>query len=263
MQSLREMWSNKSKKIHSRSANIKGYLGGFQGLDVDADEIDYNSNSHAKGKNVRSCPVPRTQSLVSVLVEIPEDLDTARFPSRYEQDGSRFNSPTSRMNQHLKEQQFGRQSSNTNRSAAVAEIGNNLMDIDNYMLSVFHMNDDASVYTKATTDASLSSSNSSSSTASTRRRHRGAFRMRKKGIRRNDDSLEKCNNMNRNGKGYNWMESMKKSSMNIFVDGEDAWTPSKGWHIANDKTVWDLKPDGHWNDRHPIFDSIKKERLEI
>jgi len=257
------MWSNKTKKIRSRSANVKGYLGGFRGLDVDTDEIDCNINSHAKEPNVRSCSGPKTQSLVSVLVQIPEDLDTARFPLRNEEDAGPFKYRTSKMNHHLKEQESGRLSCNTNESAAVAEIGNNLMDIDNYMLSVFHMNDDASVYTKATADASLSSSNSSCSTASTRRRHRGAFRMRKKKIGRNDDILEQCNNMNRNGKGCNWLESMKESSMNIFVDGEDAWTPSKGWHIANDKTVWDLKPDRHWNDRHPIFDSVKRERLEI
>ena len=56
---------------------------------------------------------------------------------------------------------------------------------------------------------------------------------------------------------------MKKSSMNIFVDGGDGWTPTNGWRVASKKSTWDLKPDGLFNDKDPIFDSIKKERLEI
>jgi len=257
------MWSNKGKSIHDRSANIKSYLGGFHGLNEDAEEIDNenDNDSLSKETDTTSCSVPNTQSPVSALFEIPEELDIARFPSRYE-DAGRCASLTTGENQQRKEQEHGRETANTNDSAAVAEIGNNLMDLDNYMLSVFHMNDDASVYTKATTDTSFSSSISSSSTASTRRRHRGAFRDRRD-IRRNDDSLQQHNNTNRNEKGHNWLESMKKSSMNIFVDGEDGWTPSKGWCMANKKTTWDLKPNEHWNARNPIFDSIKKERLEI
>jgi len=248
------MWNNKGKTIH-RSANIKSYLGGFHSLNVAGDEIDnnvddYGSQSSRKTKTV-ACSIPNAKSMVSVLVEIPEELDIARFPSRYEEDAGRFKYPTTKGNQ-----QQSRRSVDTNDSAAVVEIGNNLMDLDNYILSVFHMNDDASVYTKATTDTNFSSSNSSSSTSSTRRRHRGASRNRRGENRR-------CNNTNRIEKGCNWLESMKKSSMNIFVDGEDGWTPTNGWRVASKKSTWDLKPDRVFNDRDPIFDSIKKERLEI
>jgi len=60
--------------------------------------------------------------------------------------------------------------------------------------------------------------------------------------------------------------------MNIFVEGEDGWTPSKGWKKTNTdnrnkdnkKKGWDPNPqDEYWNNCDPIFDSIKHERLEI
>jgi hypothetical protein len=254
------MWSNKGKKLHYRSANIKSHLGGFHGLNVYEDETDSDIDSHTKETENFSSSVPNTQSQVSVLVEIPEEFDLA---SRYEEDADRYRYPSTRGKQQQKEQENCSGSANTNDSAAVAEIGNNLMDLDNYMLSVFHMNDDASVYTKATADTTLSSSNSSSSSVSTRRRHRGAFRNRKREIPKNEDGLQQRNVTNRNEKGNSWLESMKRSSMNMFVDGEDDWTPSKGWSMDQKNPSWDLKPDGHWNDINPIFDSIKKERLEI
>ena len=56
---------------------------------------------------------------------------------------------------------------------------------------------------------------------------------------------------------------MNKSSMNMFVDGEDDWTPGKGWSITQKSPSWDLKTDDHWDEIDPIFDSIQKERLEI
>lgn len=246
------MWSNKAKKIQYRSANIKSHLGGFHVLNVDADEndsdIDIDIDSHTK-------ETENTQSQVSVLVEIPEEFDLA---SRYE-DAGRYRYPSTRGKQQPKEQENCSRSANTTDSAAVAEIGNNLLDLDNYMLSVFHMNDDASVYTKATAETTFSSSNSSSSSVSTRRRHRGAFKSRNKEIPKKDYGLQR----RRNEKGNSWLESMNKSSMNMFVDGEDDWTPGKGWSITQKSPSWDLKTDDHWDEIDPIFDSIQKERLEI
>lgn len=188
---------------------------------------------------------------------IPEELEAAHFPSRYDR----------KKNNGQQQQQHNRRaSSKRDDSAAVAEIGNNIMDLDNYMLSVFHMNDDASIYTKSTADTSLSSSSSCTSASSTRRRHRGAFRNRMKEARqddRDDDSVNNRTVTKRNEKGSTWLESMQKSSKTIFVEGKNGWTPTKGWHTTNESRGWDLKPGGSWNDIDPVFDSIKKQRLEI
>lgn len=254
-----QMWSNKGKNIRKRSANIKSYLGGFRDLNVDADdEVNVNNDNDVtqstttKEIKIVSCSpttTPKTQSQVSgtVLVEIPEEFDIARFPSRIEDNAVGGTTPS----------KTGRKDD----SAAVAEIGNNLMDLDNYMMSVYHMNDDGSA-----TETTFSSSVSSCSTVSTRRRHRGAFRNRRKDVSRNGDNglqQQRNNTTGINEKACGWLESMKKSSMNIFVDGQDNWTPSTGWSSAHKNTAWDSKPDTHWNEKDPIFDSIKKERLEI
>mmetsp|Transcript_34835 Transcript_34835/g.73066 ORF Transcript_34835/g.73066 Transcript_34835/m.73066 type:complete len:251 (-) Transcript_34835:812-1564(-) len=250
------MWANKDKITHKRSANIKGYLGGFRSLPVDDEEdgIETGSLSSAAETNFIASNGP---SVVSVLVEIPEELEAAHFPSRYDR----------KKNNGQQQQQHNRRaSSKRDDSAAVAEIGNNIMDLDNYMLSVFHMNDDASIYTKSTADTSLSSSSSCTSASSTRRRHRGAFRNRMKEARqddRDDDSVNNRTVTKRNEKGSTWLESMQKSSKTIFVEGKNGWTPTKGWHTTNESRGWDLKPGGSWNDIDPVFDSIKKQRLEI
>ena len=145
-------------------------------------------------------------------------------------------------------------------SAAVVEIGNNLMDLDNYMLSAFHMNDDASVFTKATAETGFSSSNSVSSISSTRKRHRGAFRNR---IDRRQDHDNTQLFTNSNKRAHNWVDSMKESSMNVFQDGGNGWTPSSGWRVDDERSGWEKSPDRQWNARDPIFDFVKLERLEI
>jgi len=255
------MFSYKLKKRNNRSANIKRYLGGLQGLNVDADEIDDSSDSQSMGTGIDTCSTPNLQSQVSILLEIPEELDAARSPSRYEDDASRLASTTKKQNQKLKD--HARRSDNSRcDSAAVVEIGSNLMDLDNYMLSAFHMNDDTSVFTKATADTGFSSSNSTSSILSTRNRHRGAFRNRRDTVRFHD-SLKRRDTIHRNKKAHNWLDSMKKSSMDIFQDGGDGWTPSRGWCIVDEKSGWNTNTDRHWNDRDPIFDVVQMERLEI
>ena len=234
------MWSNKvRRKFQSRSANVKSYLGGFQGLNADADDSDHSDNENNNSQHVEVASSPsNAQPLVSVLVEIPEEFDIADAGRTATLANNR--KPNGRRDSSIKDD-----------SAAVSEIGNNLDDLDNYMMSVFHMNDDASVYTKATTDTTFSCSNSSCSTVSTRRRHRGAAKNR----RRDDHLGEK-------EKGSTcWLESMKKSSMNIFLDGEEGWTPKEGWRMTDKKKEWDSKPDGHWNEKDPFFDP-SQQRLE-
>eukprot|EP00531_Pseudo-nitzschia_arenysensis_P008375 CAMPEP_0116131728 /NCGR_PEP_ID=MMETSP0329-20121206/9164_1 /TAXON_ID=697910 /ORGANISM="Pseudo-nitzschia arenysensis, Strain B593" /LENGTH=230 /DNA_ID=CAMNT_0003626185 /DNA_START=154 /DNA_END=846 /DNA_ORIENTATION=+ len=230
------MWSNKGKKkFQKRTANVKSYLGGLQGLNAE------NDNDNNSQKEVSSCSSPISQPLGKVLVEIPEELDIA--------DAGRSTTPT-RNNYNSRSQSQVPKHDTKDDSAAIAEIANDLMDLDNYMMSVFYHSDDASVYTKATADTSYSCSNSSSSTISSRRRHRGAAQNRRRDDRKN--------RLQQTERGTNWLESMRNSSMNIFVDGEDGWTPAKGWSMQK-KKEWESKPDGHWD--APIFDS--KEHSEI
>ena len=229
------MWSNKGKrKIQRKTANVRGYLGGgFQGM---ADENDHSTMTTS------SVTPSKMQSQGSVLVEIPEELDMA--------EASRKVSPLKDDSSHQREVS-NRDSSTKSDSAAVAEISKNLDDLDNYMMSVFYSNDGMSVYTKATTSSTVSVS-SSSSTVSTRRRHRGAALNRSKEIGKAHVA------------GSAWLESMKKSSMNIFVDGEEGWTPKLGWQMTDKKKEWDSKPqDNHWNKKDAMFDSMATERLEI
>jgi hypothetical protein len=250
------MWSNSNRK--AKAVNIKSYLGvgRFTTLSVELEENNESSSSlsNAACNSCQSSSSSLSSKKVSVLVEIPEELDqTARNSMKEVGD-----------------------------SAVVTEIGNNLMDLDNYMLSVFHMENDASsIYTTGTPDtASLSSSSSSStSTVSTRRRHRGAYRSRKEDILKQSQKQHQQQQLDRiiiNKKKHshsnNWIDSMRISSMNIFVEGEDGWTPSKGWKRTStdnkNKDIkrkgWDPNPqDEYWNNCDPIFDSIKHERLEI
>lgn len=242
------MWSNRGKKkIERKTANIKGFLGGgFQGLAADADGCGHSENDHSTSGETSVTPT-KNELQVSVLVEIPEELDIA--------DAGRGVSPLKDDSSH--QEASNRDSSNRDDSAAVAEIGNNLDDLDNYMMSVFHSNDDISVYTSAT-QTTFSCSNSSCSTISTRRRHRGAALNRSKDVRKSKGSIDVSNT------GSAWLESMKKSSMNIFVDGEEGWTPKTGWQMTEKKKEWDSKPeDDHWNKKDVMFDSMATECLEI
>ena len=248
------MFTYKAKRRENRSANVKKYLSGFRGLNLDADEIDDGSDFPSKETGVDTCSIPNSQRAVSVLVEVPEELDlTAK-------DCSHIKHSTSRRNQKLKDR-ISTSENSTSNSAAVVEIGNNLMDLDNYMLSAFHMSDEASLYTKATADTGFSSSNSSSSISSTRKRHKGAFRNRI-GSRRDRENPQRLGILNRNKKAHNWLDSMKESSMNIFEDG-DGWTPSSGWRMADATSAWDMKPDRRWNAKDTMFDCFKTERFEI
>ena len=156
--------------------------------------------------------------------------------------------------------------------SAIQEIENSLSDVDTYLLSIY-MNDDASIYTKAT-DSSFSSSGSVSSTNSTRRRHRGAYHNRRR-ISSSSSSSSSRNGGDKNNKtigGNTWLDTMRESSQNFFVDNQGGWTASKGWQMQPAKKTWDncTQPntttntnDGWWNDVDPIFDSVKEERLEI
>ncbi len=238
------MFSTKGKrKIQRKTANVRGYLGGgFQGMAGEADGCCHSEGDHSPMTS--SCATPnKIQSQGSVLVEIPEELDIA--------EASREVSPLKDDSSH-REQVSNRDSSTKSDSAAVAEIAKNLDDLDNYMMSVFYSNDDLSVYTKATTDSTTFSCSSSCSTVSTRRRHRGASLNRSKEVGKSHVA------------GSAWSESMKKSSMNIFVDGEEGWTPKLGWHMTEKKKEWDSKPeDKHWNKKDAMFDSMATERLEI
>ena len=228
---LQRMWLNhKEKKKHNnRSANVKTFRGRtrFSPLTADIDEVE---NNHLSDEMLEFGSGSNHREQVSVLVEIPEEMEGL----------------TSR-----------KSAENKNDSAAIDEICKNLNDMDNYMLSVFHMNDDASVcqsaYTMATADTSFSSSSSAASSVSTRKRHRGAFRNRRRDSLRSNGSMQ---SQQQRQKASNWLESMKESSKNIFVDGGDSWTPSKGWHVAAKKTLWDSKPDGRWDDANPFFDAI-------
>ena len=94
------MFSYKGRKRNSRSVNIKGYLGGLQGLNVDPDEIDDNSDSQSMGTDIDARSIPNLQSPVSVLLEIPEELDTVSPPSRYGEDACRLSSTTTKRNQN-------------------------------------------------------------------------------------------------------------------------------------------------------------------
>ena len=223
------MWSTKGKKkFQKRSANVKNFLGG--GLAAEADNNNDNNSQPLNSSSAHSISQPQ---LVNVLVEIPEELDIAE--SSQQQNTNHYPVP---------------KHDTKDDSAAISEIGNNLDDLDNYMMSVFYNTDDAI----STAETSYSCSVSSTSTISTRRRHRGAAKNRKKDPRK-ESSLQQ------NGSS-NWLESMRNSSMNIFVDGEDGWTPSKGWSMSK-KKEFDAKPDEQWSNMDPFFDSISKERLEI
>ncbi len=220
------MWSTKGKKkLQKRSANVKNFLGG--GLAAEAENNNDNNSHSLNSGSAHSISQPQR-----VLVEIPEELDIAE--SSQQQNTNHY-----------------RKHDTKDDSAAISEIGNNLDDLDNYMMSVFYNTDDAI----STAETSYSCSVSSTSTISTRRRHRGAANNRRKDPRK--DNLKQ-----QNSGSSNWLESMRNSSMNIFVDGEDGWTPSKGWSMSK-KKEFDAKPDEQWSNMDPFFDSISKERLEI
>lgn len=251
------MFSYKAKRRHNPPRDIKNYLGGFRGLNVDADEIDDDCDFPSKETGVDAFSVPKPQNDVSVLVEIPENLNFSPLHSSCQKNDSY----ASRRNQKLKDRMSMSENSISN-SATVIEIGNSLMDLDNYLLSAFHMSDEASTYTKTTAETGFSSSNSSSSISSTRKRHRGAFRNRIDS-RRDHNDPQRLGILNGNKKAHNWLDSMKESSMGIFEDDGDGWTPSSGWRKADKKSEWDMKPDRQWNVRDQIFDCVKRERLEI
>ena len=236
-------------------------LGGVSALSTD---FHGNTGSHHHLASSNKPP--------SVLVEIPEnfprELDAVRSPqhspaasrqspnSILDMDGESVSVATANLVIHKMKQRFQEKAAGKDDSSAMVEIEKNLDDMDNYLLSIY-MNDDASIYTKATNSDSSSgggfSSNSSvSSTYSTRSRHRGAHRNRR---RANKQQQSKSKN------GNSWIESMKESSQHVFV-GDGGWTPMRGWNIAPKKT-WDAEPDDRWNEGLSLFDSVKKERLEI
>ncbi len=287
------MWSNNGQRnSHRKAANIKGYLGGFATVEEAKDdasanmsvpscdvsslsgwsalETDHSSNRAHRittSNSNKSWGMERSAQ-PSVLVEIPEnfprELDDTVIQSRRHHKsflGSKdVHSCMSRpigeenlqgeecvsvTNQWIVEMQrrWLERSKERDDSSAVKEIEKNLFDMDNYFLSIY-MNDDASIYTKATTNSSVGSSHS------TRQRHPGAYRNRRNVSRQ----AEQC-------KGT-WIESMKESSTNVFVEGEGCWTPMRGWNIKQKKT-WDPQPDDCWNVALGVFDSVPKERLEI
>jgi hypothetical protein len=174
-----------------------------------------------------------------------------------------------------KQQQKQRRSAKNNKNSnddrsAIQEIENSLSDIDTYLLSVY-MNDDASIYTKAT-DSSFSSSGSVSSTHSTRRRHRGAYHNRRGIALSSSSSSSSSSSRNDGGEkkntGGTWLETMRESSQNFFVDNQGGWTASRGWQMQPAKKTWGNQPNntsanGWWNDVDHIFDAVKEERLEI
>jgi hypothetical protein len=138
-------------------------------------------------------------------------------------------------------------------SSAVQEIEKSLSDMDTYLLSIY-MNDDASIYTKATDSTSFSSASSVTSTYSTRRRHRGAYDNRRRAVTFPKEQRE----------GSTWLDSMRESSQNFFVDAQGGWTASRGWQMQPARKTWDSHPNsGWWNDTDNIFDAVKEERLEI
>jgi hypothetical protein len=146
-------------------------------------------------------------------------------------------------------QRFNERAARKDDSSAMVEIEKNLDDMDNYLLSIY-MNDNASIYTKATnSDSSFSSNSSVSSTYSTRSRHRGAHQKRRRACKQSKATTS-------------WIDTMRESSNNFFVEGDVGWTPLRGWNVTPKKT-WDTQPDDRWNEEMNVFDAVSKERLEI
>ena len=288
------MWSTSNNNRNRRAANVKGYLGGGFAT-VNEEQEHHQPTDDASVANMSSGDVSSLGGISalstdfhtsspshpysssgskppSVLVEIPEnfprELDAVRSPqhspaasrrspnSILDIDGESVSVATANLVIDKMKQRFQeRAAAAKDDSAAMMEIEKNLDDMDNYLLSIY-MNDDASIYTKATnSDASSSfSSNSSvSSSYSTRSRHRGAHRNRRRAGKQHSKSKSSSGS---------WIESMKESSQNVLV-GDGGWTPLKGWNISAPKKTWDAQPDDRWNEGLNVFDSVKKERVEI
>lgn len=294
------MWSNHSNgrfRGYRKAANVKGYLGGFSTLDEEHDQddtmsygdvsslgglstldtvsiatgTDYRSTSSSSNSPVtdRSSTKHRHSKQPSVLVEIPENFPRELDGHHHShssieniEDNGASSPPSiddlqdeesvSVTNQKIAEikRRWHERAQGKDDSSAMVEIEKNLDDMDNYLLSIY-MNDDASIYTRATADSSFSSASSVSSTLSTRQRHRGAHSSRRRVSKRAQER-----------KGT-WVDSMRESSTNFFVDGEGGWTPLRGWSIKPKKT-WDPQPDERWKgDSLNVFETVAKERLEI
>jgi len=229
-------------------------------------ESEENSNdtsisSLSLSSNVLNSPCRSRKK--KVLLEIPEELEKLGTGAEHNSDES-----------------------NNNHGLMNLDL-----DIDNYMLSVYHMKDDDCASTAAAslcnTSFSSSSSCSSTSTTSLRRRHRGAASNRKRKERTIDHPI--MDNTDHNNNNNSWIDSMRSvsSSMNtmtmnmsIFdVEGEEeaeknSWTPLKGWNTTpttiqdkNMNMVWDSNPeDDYWSKNdNPLFDRIKvhEEQSEI
>ncbi|KAG7353218.1 hypothetical protein IV203_009267 [Nitzschia inconspicua] len=245
-------------------------LGGLSALDTASTATaDFRSSSSSKS----SLPTERSSrhhhpQHPSILVEIPEN-----FPRELDDSDHNCNGPFKRgslspppvdddlqdeesvsiINQKITEmkRRWNERAQGKDDSSAIVEIQRNLDDIDNYLLSIY-MNDDASIYTKATTDSSFSSASSVSSSFSTRQRHRGAYKSRR-GVSRHAQQQQQGS----------WLESMRESASSVFVEGEGGWTPLRGWSIDPKKT-WDPQPDDRWKDDSlNVFETVSKERLEI
>jgi hypothetical protein len=286
------MWSNNSvsgssssrRKTLRKVANVKGYLGGFSSSLAAAVEDDSMSapscdvsslggvssfdasHTTASSLNLKTGGAGNGTKQSSnkkntnkkFLVEIPENfpkeldsrtiIDKTQLGHDHEEEVSVTRQKIAEMKRRWEERAKGKDS-----SAAVSEIEKNLFDMDNYLLSVY-MNDDASVYTKTTADASFSSSSSISSNYSTRTRHRGAHHNRRRVSNQTQLQQQQC-------KG-NWLDSMKESSDSFFVERAGEWTASGGWQIKEKKS-WEPQPDPRWNDAVDVFDAVKQERLEI
>jgi hypothetical protein len=284
------MWSNNNAtssrpKAYRKVANVKGYLGGFgagnqqqhdddvmsfgdlsslggsSALEMSTRTISTTTTTTTAGHrlitDVTSCP--RTKERLSprrpsVLVEIPEnfprDLINEEPRDLYNRQSS---SPTVEYDVHVAEIErlWHQRRREQNDSSVILEIEENIFDMDNYLLSVY-MNDDASIYTTATTtNSSFSSGSSDSSTISTRRRHRGAYGNRRR-----------TSNQAQERKGT-WVDSMRESSNNVFLDGRGSWTPVKGWSITP-KSRCEVDSENRWTEfSWNVFESVSNERLEI
>jgi hypothetical protein len=256
----RESTTRRTRKSR-RSASVKNYLGLQEtffcalGTCPEEEQMSFSSSVSSNSLNVSSTSASPSKV---VLVEIPEEglpmnairkkrsnISESSDDGSFNPDGDSVNATKLHKDVRRLKNLTQNQEESPVESIQEIELDTDLYDMDNYMLSVF-MNDDSSVNSKGT--ASTSSS-SASSMISTRSRHRGAYYG---GSRR----LTPTSTQQPSTSG--WLESMKRSSNSFFSEGP--WSAQSGWKMSKQ---WDASPEHGWDQPSPLFDSVKRERIEI
>ena len=260
------MWSSSSSSTtqNRRAANIRRYLGReisfsySRSLDEDDNDSIAGGVRCSKGSNYQSSPMGETPMLFSVSSSSSSSSEDGGCSSSFQEEDSTLSSTSSlghvRGPQQRRRYEHRQRQRTTRRQ--LVELDTDNLDIEHYMLSVFDKGDDSStIHTGGT--ASTSFSSFSNSTTSTRRRHRGAYRGRKKA-----DTKAKSSTT---APKLSWVESMEHRAFAPQTDMGLEWTPRKGWQRKKEaNSGWDPSPiSDAWSVPNAIFDRCQNERIEI